>query len=293
MSKLRPEQNSPEELLNLEQMQKQLASHSLLLEKYKQKINYLEEYLNELTKLISSSRTRLSPKEKKVINFYIKNPETELSQRSVAENCGYDPSHTKVIGQTKRQVKFVREILTENPSFLKKDAENLVEDLEELYNASKEKKPSDPKIKIYIVEELQKYLLGLLQLDKQDDTVEFYEGKNNEIEQRIFYEGHPTEVISTKYERDEKARKKCLEKHGYKCLVCKFDFEESYGEIGKQFIHVHHLEPLSKQGKYHKVDPEKDLVPVCPNCHAMIHYKTKKPRTIEEIKNFLLKNEKI
>jgi hypothetical protein len=40
---------------------------------------------------------------------------------------------------------------------------------------------------------------------------------------------------------------------------------------GRGFIHVHHLQPLSEAGGGETTDPEKDLVPVCPNCHYMLH----------------------
>ena len=50
------------------------------------------------------------------------------------------------------------------------------------------------------------------------------------------------------------------------------DFEKVYGEVGKGFIHVHHITPISdKRGKMHLVNPEINLIPVCPNCHAMLH----------------------
>lgn len=58
---------------------------------------------------------------------------------------------------------------------------------------------------------------------------------------------------------------------------------------GKDFIHVHHLIPLSEINQEYEVDPIKDLRPLCPNCHAMIHRKHP-PFTIEEIKNLINKN---
>jgi 5-methylcytosine-specific restriction protein A len=64
---------------------------------------------------------------------------------------------------------------------------------------------------------------------------------------------------------------KCIERYGYKCAVCCFDFYDTYGNIGEGFVHVHHLIPFYKVGKQYKVDPVKDLRPVCPNCHAMLH----------------------
>ena len=55
------------------------------------------------------------------------------------------------------------------------------------------------------------------------------------------------------------------------CSICGFDFEKNYGELGKGFIHVHHIVPVSKIGPNYIIDPVKDLIPVCPNCHAMLH----------------------
>lgn len=41
--------------------------------------------------------------------------------------------------------------------------------------------------------------------------------------------------------------------------------------IGKGFIHVPHKKPLVITRGEYTLDPAKDLVPVCPNCHAMLH----------------------
>jgi 5-methylcytosine-specific restriction protein A len=84
-------------------------------------------------------------------------------------------------------------------------------------------------------------------------------------------EGASKSVPVNSYERNPVARARCLEHHGYSCTVCSFNFEGFYGEMGKNYIHVHHLVPLSKIKGQYVVDPVNDLVPVCPNCHAMIH----------------------
>lgn len=75
------------------------------------------------------------------------------------------------------------------------------------------------------------------------------------------------------YERDRGARLRCTHHWGWKCFVCQFDFAENYGELGEDFIHVHHLKPLSEIGEAYALDPISDLRPVCPNCHAMLHRK--------------------
>lgn len=86
-------------------------------------------------------------------------------------------------------------------------------------------------------------------------------------------EGHRRTIMVNKYERSSIARQKCIEEHGLNCAVCDMNFEEIYGEVGKGFIHVHHIVPLYEVGGSYKVDYKKDLVPVCPNCHAMLHKK--------------------
>jgi hypothetical protein len=103
----------------------------------------------------------------------------------------------------------------------------------------------------------------------------------------IFIEGAKKQITVNAYERNHHARKKCLEKYGHICCVCTFDFYKEYGEIGKNFIHVHHLVELNQIGSEYEVDPIKDLRPVCPNCHAMLH-KRKPSFTIEELKNFMM-----
>jgi 5-methylcytosine-specific restriction protein A len=110
-------------------------------------------------------------------------------------------------------------------------------------------------------------------------------------ESEEYVEGRLKDVISKRYERNVEARRKCLEHFGHKCLICKFDFEEIYGEIGREFIHVHHKNAISSIGKEYKINPAEDLVPVCPNCHAMIH-KRKPAYSIEEIKDMFTKKNK-
>ena len=102
------------------------------------------------------------------------------------------------------------------------------------------------------------------------------------------YEGALITVKANKYERNQKARKECVAKKGYHCLVCGRDFESTYGEIGRGFIHVHHLTPISTIGQEYELNVDTDLVPVCPNCHYMLHRKNP-PYTIEELKDILAK----
>jgi hypothetical protein len=95
-------------------------------------------------------------------------------------------------------------------------------------------------------------------------------------------EGAVKRITINAYERNSTARKKCIAHHGHKCAICSFDFEETYGSLGENFIHVHHLKQLSEIKMEYVVDPIRDLIPVCPNCHAMLH-RREPPLTINEL----------
>ena len=111
----------------------------------------------------------------------------------------------------------------------------------------------------------------------------------DEILENNLIEGAKKQIIVNAYERSSQARQQCIDEYGYKCTICAFDFEDVYGEIGKNFIHVHHLKPLSEIEEKYEINPINDLRPVCPNCHAMLHKKVP-AYSIEEIKSKIAKN---
>ena len=107
-------------------------------------------------------------------------------------------------------------------------------------------------------------------------------------ESEAFHEGVRRKITVNAYERNQDARDECLNYYYYKCAVCEQYMSKIYGEVAEKLIHVHHLKPLSEVKEGYEVDPIKDLRPVCPNCHAVIHLR-KPPYTIEEVKDFLEK----
>lgn len=128
-------------------------------------------------------------------------------------------------------------------------------------------------------------LWGFEQYVEQNEEP-MYLAEDEYFENDSLYEGSYKVVKVNIYERNKIARNKCLEQNGYICSVCGFDFYKIYGEIGKNFIHVHHIIPLYKINKEYKVDPINDLIPICPNCHAMIH-RRKPELSINELKKYL------
>ncbi len=100
-------------------------------------------------------------------------------------------------------------------------------------------------------------------------------------------EGRQTQRYVTVYERNPKLRAAAIAIHGLTCVVCGFNFGDVYGEYGKGYIHIHHLTPVSEFGQGTEVNPKSDLVPVCANCHSIIHRRKAQTLSIEEIQSFI------
>ena len=134
------------------------------------------------------------------------------------------------------------------------------------------------------------------------DTIEIFEGLwrsasgrdgrrsgidgEEHVPNRSYLEGTAVRVLVNRYERDREARDECVAHHGTACAVCGFEFGRAYSGFGEGFVHVHHLVPLATVGTGYRVDPIKDLIPVCPNCHAMLH-RTDPPMTIKDLRRRL------
>ena len=102
----------------------------------------------------------------------------------------------------------------------------------------------------------------------------------------VYPEGMARGVLVNAYERNAAARALCIEHYGAYCRVCEINFAETYGDIGRGFIQVHHIVPLATVNSVYSVHPVNDLVPVCPNCHAMLHMKDP-PYTVAELRSLL------
>lgn len=119
-------------------------------------------------------------------------------------------------------------------------------------------------------------ILSLLTIDDRSISSDLFPAEG---------EGTRHQVLSVRYERNPINRRLCLYKKGYNCSVCGTNLYEKYGAIGRDFIEVHHTTPVSMMGDDYKLDIDRDLVPLCPNCHAMIHRKTP-PYTVEQLVSF-------
>lgn len=100
-------------------------------------------------------------------------------------------------------------------------------------------------------------------------------------------EGRRKAYYCTFYERKLKNRENAIKIHGVRCKVCGMDFQEVYGELGEGFIEVHHVKPLYSLTEEAVINPETDLMPVCSNCHRMIHRKKGYVYSVEEMRKMV------
>ena len=141
-------------------------------------------------------------------------------------------------------------------------------------------------IDAYIRFYAQKHDIDLTAIKQPEvKTVDSTEAEDEEQER---YEGRLTEAKVLRRQRNRAARQQCLEASGYTCYVCGFNFEKTYGDIGKNFLEVHHTKPLATYDDEHPI-PQSELVALCSNCHSMVHSK-REELDVNELKEMLQEN---
>jgi predicted HNH restriction endonuclease len=76
-----------------------------------------------------------------------------------------------------------------------------------------------------------------------------------------------------------------------RCSICSFSFSEKYGQHGDGYIEAHHTLPVSGL-KPDTVVRVTDLVPVCSNCHSIIH-RSKPLLSVETLKQAIMHQETV
>ena len=99
-------------------------------------------------------------------------------------------------------------------------------------------------------------------------------------------EGTFKTVQTNRYERDRRNRAAAIAIHGTDCKGCGLQMDERYGSVAAGLIEVHHITPVSELGEAYLLDPVKDLVPLCPNCHAVVHRRSP-PLAIGELQELI------
>jgi 5-methylcytosine-specific restriction protein A len=107
-----------------------------------------------------------------------------------------------------------------------------------------------------------------------------------ELPEGVYKEGAVKWMLVNVFERDQAAKAACLARWGFACSGCGETMGARYGSIADGLIEVHHLIPLSSIRRTYTLDPVKDLRPVCPNCHAVVH-RGRPPLSIEELRSLV------
>lgn len=134
-------------------------------------------------------------------------------------------------------------------------------------------------------------------ISKREDTIFITTPKENVTE------GESHEWHVTRYERSPQARQLCIEAYGnaYRCEVCGMTFADHYGprqDHKTPYIEVHHIIQHAERSKLegdHPVNYKTEMIPLCANCHRMIHFLGKEtihPDQLKDIWNNHHKNEK-
>lgn len=117
----------------------------------------------------------------------------------------------------------------------------------------------------------------------------------------IIEEGAMKKVTITQRLRSSKLRRIAIEKikqqnnNNLPCAGCNFNFQEKYGERGKDFIHIHHIKPVHEmeiEGSSSDINEALEkVIPLCSNCHDMVHRKRNEMLSLDELKNIIETNE--
>lgn len=122
--------------------------------------------------------------------------------------------------------------------------------------------------------------------EKWTDTVREPEPDQTE-ELTSGQEGQASRRYVTTYERDPAYRRQALAIHGFSCAACGVNMSKRYGIHAEGLIHVHHVQPVSTYEAPRRVDPAVDLVSLCPNCHAVVHYRKDRTLSVEDVRQML------
>jgi hypothetical protein len=134
----------------------------------------------------------------------------------------------------------------------------------------------------------------------------FYKAPENDIflaqefgydaNEESFREGKPQLKLHLTKERNHRlvTNAKALwnqkQNGGVVCSVCSFSFPETYGKVGEGFIEAHHTQPIAQLAPDTRIAIV-DLVPICSNCHSMLH-RSRPWLTVEQLHAIVLSQRK-
>lgn len=129
-----------------------------------------------------------------------------------------------------------------------------------------------------------KFLVENCDLESESDVIDYFVNVpiTNDKMTSFIIEGAKKITKHVRYERNPYNRREAIRIQGHKCKICGFDFNQVYGEeTADNYIEVHHVKQLAEGEQ--AVDPARDLLPVCANCHRMLHRRKENNVSIQEL----------
>lgn len=127
---------------------------------------------------------------------------------------------------------------------------------------------------------------------------EIYNSKEKKVIpfDELIEEGSTKYVATKVYERSRKLRNAAIDYYGKNGLIacdcCGFEFKSFYGDYtNKTCIEIHHLKPIFQYSDSQMTQTIesalKNLLPVCPNCHRVIHRNNISKERIPAFKEYI------
>lgn len=243
---------------------------------FMKEIPSVEQYQDAIT-------NRLSSRQIEILQTIYHHPNSAATAKELAEDLGY-----KGFQGSNRQVGAIGQAIYEHTGIEPPIYEDRGERYAYFYLVGDY---NGPGWKLW--EELKEALENLDLVEEKITKNDYTNRLPTEIlpfdEKKLYKEGKITEVFVNRYERNPKARTECIKHYGAVCQGCGFDFGTFYGTMAQGFIHVHHIVPLADIGKAYSVKPIIDLVPLCANCHSVVHL-AKPMLAISELKKLTKKS---
>jgi len=137
----------------------------------------------------------------------------------------------------------------------------------------------DTKLRITIKEQDEIYEISIS--DELDQAV------RQDLDVETYIEGGSFPILLNRSERNPELRTAAIRIHGATCMACGFNFESKYGKHGKNFIEVHHINPVSHNSRRKPVNPKTEMLVVCSNCHRMIHRNKQITLSLDDLKKLM------
>lgn len=149
---------------------------------------------------------------------------------------------------------------------------------------------------------------GLTYLEENEvvlDSLETQGFKPEEIEREVerdysgivIEEGALERTTTTQRRRSQLLRQLAVQEFKIKnnnrlfCVACNFDFSAIYGELGKDFIEIHHTSPIHEMdisGSRQNIEEAlRKVFPLCSNCHRMVHRNRGEMLSIDRLREII------